>query len=318
MHLTSSPVDWYAARAAGLAAYLLLTVVVSLGLGLAGKKRLERWPRFALEDVHRWGGILVGTFVGIHVLTVAIDSYLPFSLGSLIVPLTGRYRPLWVGLGIVAAELLVAIAVTNRLRDRLPYRTWRRIHYLNFAVWTGATLHGIGAGTDRSTPWAVPLYALASGLVLGLLAARLRRRSLAPLAGLAGAAGVAGLALGPLAFHARPWNPVAFHDTLDGQVQRDLGPTRGLISLTATGEGEQRVLVRADLLIAPRRLDATAFQMELLPSGLVCVGRVTHVESFGFDGTCKAPDGSRRAVVARWSSTPGSGFSGGTLDSRAA
>ena len=32
MHLTSSPVDWYAARAAGIVAYVLLTVVVSIGI----------------------------------------------------------------------------------------------------------------------------------------------------------------------------------------------------------------------------------------------------------------------------------------------
>ena len=32
MHLTSNPIDWYAARAAGVVAYVLLTVVVSLGI----------------------------------------------------------------------------------------------------------------------------------------------------------------------------------------------------------------------------------------------------------------------------------------------
>ena len=40
MHLTSSPVDWYAARAAGIVAYLLLSSVVLLGLTMA-----LRWIR---------------------------------------------------------------------------------------------------------------------------------------------------------------------------------------------------------------------------------------------------------------------------------
>jgi cytochrome b561 len=53
MHLTTSPVDWYAARAAGIAAYLLLTVVVTLGMTMASGRLLKRWPKFALEDVHR-------------------------------------------------------------------------------------------------------------------------------------------------------------------------------------------------------------------------------------------------------------------------
>ena len=109
MHLTTSPVDWYAARAAGVAAYLLLGTVVCLGLTMAGKKRLERWPRFALEDVHRFAGILTGAFLAIHVATIAIDSYTPFSLAGLLVPFVSSYRPLPVALGIVSAELLVAL-----------------------------------------------------------------------------------------------------------------------------------------------------------------------------------------------------------------
>ena len=117
VHLTTSPLDWYAARAAGVAAYVLLTVVVCLGMTMAGRKSLRRWPRFALEDVHRFGGLLVGSFVVIHVATIAIDSYLPFSLTALVVPFTASYRTLFTALGVVAAELLLALAVTNRYRD---------------------------------------------------------------------------------------------------------------------------------------------------------------------------------------------------------
>jgi hypothetical protein len=119
VHLTSNPVDWYAARAAGMTAYILLSLVVLLGITMAGKKTFPRWPRFAVEDVHRFGGLLVGAFVSIHVFTVAIDSWLPFSIASLVIPFTSRYRPLWVGLGVAGAELLVALAVTNHYRRRL-------------------------------------------------------------------------------------------------------------------------------------------------------------------------------------------------------
>ena len=162
MHLTSNPVDWYAARAAGIAAYLLLSFGVLLGLTMAGRKSLRRWPKFAVEDVHRFVGLLVGTFVIIHVVTIAIDAWLPFSIGSILVPLLSRYRAIWVALGVVAAELLLALAVTNHYRDRLDYRFWRHAHYLNLLVWTAATLHGIGSGTDRSAPWLLALYALAT------------------------------------------------------------------------------------------------------------------------------------------------------------
>ena len=157
MHLTSSPVDWYAARAAGIAAYLVLTAVICLGLALAGRapgRRWRRWPMFAVEDVHRTGGLLVGALVGIHVATIAVDSFLPFSVTQLVVPLAATYRPVWTGLGIAAAEVLLALAVTNHYRSRLPYRWWRRAHYGNFAVWTAATIHGLPTRKTLATPTA--------------------------------------------------------------------------------------------------------------------------------------------------------------------
>src|SRR6478735_11914127 len=165
MHVTSSPAIWYAARASGVAAYVVLSVVVSLGLALGGKAQSRRWPRFSVEDVHRFGGLLVGSLIGVHVLAIAADSFLPFSLTQLLVPFTSSYRPLWTGLGIAAAELLVALAITNRYRRRLPYRFWRKAHYLNFAVWTAASLHGLGSGTDHTAPWMLLIYAASAATV---------------------------------------------------------------------------------------------------------------------------------------------------------
>ena len=311
MHLTTSPVDWYAARAAGIVAYVLLTTVVCLGLTMAGRKRLERWPRFALEDVHRFGGLLAGSFIVIHVLTIATDAYLPFSVGAIIVPFLATYRPVFTGLGIVAAELLLALAITNHYRDRLPYRYWRRAHYLNFAVWTAATFHGLGSGTDRSTPWLMAIFAAGVAAVLAATASRFRRGNL--LAGGVAAAGVGLvvlLALGPLQFHRRPWNARTFDGTLTGQVLRDVGSTRALVSASANADGSQRAIIRADLLIDPKKLDATSFQLEFLPSGMLCTGRVTKVHSLGFEATCRAQDGTRRYVHADWASSSGNSFTG--------
>jgi methionine sulfoxide reductase heme-binding subunit len=320
VHLTSSPVDWYAARGAGILAYVVLSFVVVLGTTMAGKRVFARWPQFALEDVHRFAGLLVGAFVSIHVLTVAVDSYLPFSLTSLVVPFTSGYRPIWIALGVVAAELLLALAVTNHYRSRLPYRFWRRIHYANFVVWTGATLHGLGSGTDRSAPWLLVLYGIASGAVVAAIWSSVARRRGLParLPASLAAGGVAValvflLGLGPLRFQPKPWNAQSFTDTLSGRVLQDLGVTRGIISMAGTGSGAQRVLVRADLLIRPQKIEETSFQMEFLPSGMLCLGSVTHVESFSFRARCRTSDGSRRVVVARWQRSAGPGFSNGTL-----
>jgi len=319
VHLTSSPVDWYAARAAGIVAYILLSAVVAFGLALSGK-RLPRWPRFAVEDVHRFGGLLTGAFIAVHVVTIAIDSYLPFSLGSLVVPFTSRYRTLPTALGIVAAELLVALAITNRLRNRrLSHRLWRRAHYLNFAVWGAATVHGIGSGTDANSAWLLALYASAVGVVAFLLALRLPLGHLKPAPALCAVAGVAlvlGLAYGPFRSHPRPWNGASFSERLSGAVLRDVGPTRGIVSVAATGTGPQRVLVRADLLIDPRGLVSTSFQMEYLASGATCRGSVTKVGGYGFSARCRMPDRTSRLIRAHWDAAPGTELQGGVIESR--
>jgi DMSO/TMAO reductase YedYZ heme-binding membrane subunit len=173
--ITSSPVDWYAARAAGLVAYMLLTGSVCIGLLLAGRVNARRWPRFALEDVHRFVGLLAGTFLGIHVLTIALDSFEPFGLADLFVPFAASYRPFWTALGVVAIELLAALAVSNRLRRRLGYRTWRRLHYAGFAIWGLATFHGLGAGSDADSIWVFSLYLAAITAVAALAAWRVSR-----------------------------------------------------------------------------------------------------------------------------------------------
>ena len=173
MILAAGNYAWYVARAGGLLAFMLLTASVVAGLLLSGKARLEGWPRFALEDVHRFLGLLAGSFILLHGGALLVDGYLPFSLGNLLVPGTAPYRPLAVAAGVVAAELLVALAVTNHYRKALSHRFWRRAHYLNFAVWLLALVHGITAGTDTGSAWAIALYLAAAAAVGGLTAAKI-------------------------------------------------------------------------------------------------------------------------------------------------
>jgi hypothetical protein len=320
VHLTANPVDWYAARAAGIAAYVALTLVIAFGLALARRTQSSAWPRFAVEDVHRFGGLLVGWLVALHVLTIAIDSYLPFSLGQLIVPFSSRYRPLWTGLGIASAELLLALALANRYRRRLPHRFWRRAHYLNFAVWGAATLHGLGAGTDRNAPWLALLYGLCVALVAGLLVWRLLHVALRSPAVRAAAlaAGLLVLVLALTSFRhgPRPWNAARFSEPLTGEVIRSGAPTKVIVSMNGRAGDDQKVLVRADLLVGLEGLDSTSLQLEYVPSGTLCRGSVTAVGSASFAGVCRLPSGAARRIEASWSIRD-DGTLEGVLSSRA-
>jgi sulfoxide reductase heme-binding subunit YedZ len=304
VHVTSSPAIWYAARASGVAAYVVLSLVVCLGLTLGGKAQNRRWPRFSLEDIHRFGGLLVGSLIGVHVLTIAADSFLPFSLTQLIVPFTARYRPIWTGLGIAAAELLLALAITNHYRKRLPYRFWRLAHYLNFAVWTLASIHGLMSGTDRGAPWLAIIYGLAVASVLMLLVWRFGGHVLrSPRVATAGAVTVVALPLlivGPLRHSPPLWNAAHVNESLTGSVIRNGTQLQQIVSFVGQAEKPQKMLVRADLLVAPQQLESTSLQVEYLPSGDICRGKVTNVGGTSFSGTCRLPNGAQRTVEASW------------------
>jgi methionine sulfoxide reductase heme-binding subunit len=175
-----SAIDWYTARSAGVVAYALLTGGVLLGVLLAGRVRLPRWPQFAVTDVHRFVALLTGVFIALHVYALLLDRYVHTSLVAVLVPGAATYRPFWVALGTVALELLAAVAISNLFRKRLGHTRWRRIHYLTFGVWAAATLHGIGAGTDSRAGWLHLLYVVAIGSVLAAVAWRAGARRLSP------------------------------------------------------------------------------------------------------------------------------------------
>ncbi|HEY2665351.1 MAG TPA: ferric reductase-like transmembrane domain-containing protein [Actinomycetota bacterium] len=143
---------WYAARAGGILAWLLLAASVLWGLTLttrvAGRITRPAW----LLDLHRFLGAAAVAFTGIHVLAILLDTYVHFGLAEVLVPLTGTWHPVAVAWGIVGFYLLVAIEVTSLVRSRLPRPVWRSIHFVSFPLFVVTTIHGLSAGTDRHSP----------------------------------------------------------------------------------------------------------------------------------------------------------------------
>lgn len=146
--INSSTVLWYASRATGVVALLLITVVVLLGLLVTRQGRLPGLPRFAVTGLHRNLSLIAVVFVAIHVLTAVGDNYVHIPLISTIVPLTSPYERLWLSLGAVSLDLTIAIIVTSLLRRHLSRRLWRGVHLLAYASWPVAWLHSITASPD--------------------------------------------------------------------------------------------------------------------------------------------------------------------------
>jgi sulfoxide reductase heme-binding subunit YedZ len=149
--LTSS--FWYLSRGTGVVTLLLLTLVVALGIATRSGRPLPGLPRFAVAAVHRSASLLTLVFLGIHMGTLLFDKYAQLKLLDLVVPFGGTYRPLWLGLGTLASDLLIALVVTSLLRHRMGAKSWRAIHWTAYAAWPIALLHGLGTGTDSGQLW---------------------------------------------------------------------------------------------------------------------------------------------------------------------
>jgi predicted ferric reductase len=132
-------------------------VSVLLGLLVAGRFSSQRWPRFLTQGLHRNVSLLVLVFLVLHVGTTVLDTYTSIPLSAAFVPFASSYKTGWLSLGAVALDLLIALVVTSLVRDRLGYRTWRRVHWLAYACWPVAVAHGLGIGTDRSVTWVIAL-----------------------------------------------------------------------------------------------------------------------------------------------------------------
>ena len=148
---------WYLARGTGAVALVLLTASVVIGILGSVRFVAERWPRFAIDAVHRDVSLLVLVVLVIHIVTSVLDGFAPITLLDGVIPFNSPYRPLWLGLGTLSFDLLVAIAVTSLVRRRLGYRAWRAIHWLAYASWPVAVLHGLGTGSDVKQWWMLAL-----------------------------------------------------------------------------------------------------------------------------------------------------------------
>lgn len=170
--MRNDPTFWILARASGLVAYALLTSSVLAGLVLKARPFGTSLRPASVTDLHRFLALLGLGALSLHALALLLDRTVPISVADLLVPGIAPYRPLWTGLGVLAAELMVLVYASFSLRSRIGARNWRRLHWATYLVFALATLHGLAAGTDSGTAWALALYGAATGGVLAATAWR--------------------------------------------------------------------------------------------------------------------------------------------------
>ncbi len=159
---------WYLTRASGTVALLLLTASMVIGVAAIARLRGPGVPRFVVDGIHRTASLLAVAFLAVHIVTAVLDSFASISLLDAVIPFIGSYRPLWLGLGAVAFDLLLAVALTSVIRDRVGHAGWRSVHWLAYASWPIAVVHGLGTGSDVHHGW---LEVINVGCILIVLAA---------------------------------------------------------------------------------------------------------------------------------------------------
>jgi len=238
---------WYATRGLGAATLIVLTCTVVLGIVTATRWIGRSTPGFVTADLHRNLSMIALGLLLAHIITTVLDPFAHISVRDVIIPFGATYRPIWLGLGVVAAQIMIVVAATSMLRDRVGPRAWRAIHWIAYASWPIAVIHGLGTGSDARAPWLIGVVVSCVVAVVLALLTRIREGPLSTAPIRAGAAIVTAVVLvlstrwalgGPLqsnwsaragtppvkvAAHVGPVHPgpAGFSDPLVGVLVRD-------------------------------------------------------------------------------------------------
>lgn len=155
---------WALGRGTGAVALLLLSL--SLVIGIAGRSgRSLGLGRFGIQEVHRTAALTATALIVVHVVSLLLDPFAQLRLVDLVVPFLGASRPLWLGLGTLAVDVLLVVTAVSLLRDRVGPRVFRAVHWGTYLLWPVALVHALGTGTDAGTLWLRAL-AVTSGVAV--------------------------------------------------------------------------------------------------------------------------------------------------------
>lgn len=159
---------WYTGRALGIAGYVALFGLVTLGLLIRHPWSLKH--RFLHAETrlkaHATLGIATVVLIVGHLVFLASDRYAGVGWIGALIPGHAHYRPVAVGLGVAAFETMIAIALTARFAGRRGAKHWRLIHRLATLTFVTTWFHGVLAGTDTA---ALRVLYVATGSIVAVL-----------------------------------------------------------------------------------------------------------------------------------------------------
>ncbi len=164
---------WLFERVFAWLAYLAMTGSVVYGLMLSTRLLDAVAHRPMSFTLHKDLAAFGIAFASVHGALLLLDTSIGFTPLQVLVPGLSPYQPAALAFGQVALYLAIVVLASFYLRRRMSQRVWRALHYATFLSFIGSTVHGIAAGTDTSTPWALGIYVGAAAVVTFLLTYRI-------------------------------------------------------------------------------------------------------------------------------------------------
>ena len=164
--MIDGPFLWYLNRGSGAVTLVLFTTTLVLGVLSLGGLPARRLPRFVLQSLHRNAAALAFALLGVHIVSAVADEFVDIRWWHALVPYGAAYEPLWLGVGTVATDLILAVLVTTVVRARLGLAAWVRVHQLAYLAWALGLVHGLMIGTDRGETWALVVYSASAAVVV--------------------------------------------------------------------------------------------------------------------------------------------------------
>lgn len=163
---------WFLNRGTGFVLLGVLTATVLLGVLAARGRAGSLVPAFVSRSLHRNLSLFGAALLVAHIVTAVADEFVDIRWWHAFVPWGAAYEPLWLGVGTLATDLILAVLLTTAVRARLGLGAWQRIHQLAYLAWALGLVHGLMIGTDRGA-WALIGYSAAALVVAVAVVVRL-------------------------------------------------------------------------------------------------------------------------------------------------
>ncbi len=165
---------WLASRAAGIAALILSSMGVCVGVLMGTRFRARRGAE--LRVAHEALSLATLAAIAVHGLTLLGDGFLRPSLADIAIPFVNSYKTFWTTAGIVSFWALALLGLSYYMRGRIGVQRWRRLHRLAALAWVLGLAHSLGEGTDAGQTWFLAMVAITTVPALLALGAVWARR----------------------------------------------------------------------------------------------------------------------------------------------